>query len=308
MAHFIADKKTHTYLQDWYNWLEHEKNCSENTIKAYRDDMIGFLSFLNEYEGGEISFDLVAKLPARSFRAWLAKRHRDNMAKTSSARALSVIRSFYRYLDINKDIHNAAAFNIKAPKIGKAVPKALDIDEALDSMDSIASLAKQGWVGKRDKAILLLLYGCGLRIGEALALNIKDVPAGDALRVAGKGNKTREVPIIPEIKATIDDYLTSCPHTLTKNDPLFVGVRGKRLLANNYAKKIVQLRDILGLPESATAHAFRHSFATHLLAKDGDLRTIQELLGHVKLSTTQRYTKVDSKRLMDVYDKAHPRG
>jgi integrase/recombinase XerC len=217
------------------------------------------------------------------------------------------LRNFYRYLARENLAANAAIENIQTPKVPKSIPKALSQQEARDSLNMIEAMTEEPWVAKRDTALMTLLYGCGLRIGEALSLNRKEIPSGDTMVITGKGQKQRVVPILAIVKNAIADYLSHCPHTLGDDDPLFVGVRGGRLNPGVVQRQMRQLRAQLGLPDSATPHALRHSFATHLLAEGGDLRTIQELLGHASLSTTQRYTDVDARRLTAVYQSAHPR-
>ena len=220
---------------------------------------------------------------------------------------MSTVRGFFRYLEKHGLGHNPALGAVRTPKVPKSVPKALDIAEALESVEAVADFTDTPWIAKRDIAVLMLLYGCGLRIGEALALNRHQAPRADTMVVTGKGNKQRLVPVLPVVREAVEDYLAACPRPLEPDDPLFIGARGKRLDASVIQKQMRKIRILFGLPETATPHALRHSFATHLLAGGGDLRTIQELLGHASLSTTQRYTDVDSARLMAVYEAAHPR-
>ncbi len=196
---------------------------------------------------------------------------------------------------------------MRTPKVPRALPRPLDVGDALAAVDAAGQLSDEPWLAKRDQALLLLLYGCGLRIGEALALNRRDAPAGDVLVVTGKGRKQRLVPVLPVVREAIAAYLAACPHALPADAPLFLGARGGRLDPAVAQRQVRRLRSALGLPETATPHALRHSFATHLLADGGDLRTIQELLGHASLSTTQRYTAVDVSRLAAVHRRAHPR-
>jgi integrase/recombinase XerC len=225
---------------------------------------------------------------------------------SSTGRALSVLRGFYRFLARRKLVENAVVLGMKNPKLPKSVPKALTQAEASDAIDNIGELSDEPWVAKRDAALLTLLYGCGLRLGEALSLTRRDQLAARAgrLTVTGKGRKQRIVPVLPIVAEALDDYVAACPH---RHDPLFLGVRGGPLNPRIVQNRLQRLRLLLGLPSSATPHALRHSFATHLLAGGGDLRAIQELLGHASLSTTQRYTDVDAAGLMAVYERAHPR-
>ncbi|NDF11933.1 MAG: tyrosine recombinase XerC [Proteobacteria bacterium] len=288
--------------------LAEEKRLSPNTVLAYQNDLQTFFTFLKSYRSEEPTEAMLGSLEVRDFRAWLAWRKSEKkMEASSTARALSTLRHFFRYGEKKGLFKNAAIANIRNPKIGKAVPKAVPEHLALSSVAEIAEEAKEPWVGKRDAALLLLLYGAGLRIGEALSLRYSDRPTNETLRVRGKGNKERIVPLLPLIKDALADYITSCPYPFSNDSPLFVGKQGKALQAPVFRTQLKHLRIRLGLPENATPHAFRHSFATHLLSGGADLRSIQELLGHASLSTTQRYTNVDSARLLAAYTKAHPR-
>ena len=254
----------------------------------------------------------MATLTVRDLRAWLARRAADGYARTSTARALSAVRVFFRHLEREGVPVSSALALVRGPKTPRGVPRPLSEGQARAVVDLDGrSAGVPDWVARRDTAVLLLLYGCGLRIGEALGLDRADAPpAGDAvgsLMITGKGNKQRVVPVLPVVAEAIADYLAACPHRLEPGDPLFVGVRGRRLQPRLVQHTMARLRGALGLPASATPHALRHSFATHLLAGGGDLRTIQELLGHASLSTTQRYTDVDEAGLMAAYTAAHPR-
>ncbi|MDE0780781.1 MAG: tyrosine recombinase XerC [Alphaproteobacteria bacterium] len=294
----------------WRMQLATERRASKHTVEAYLRDVIAFLDFMADHCGDRITVALLTKLKTGDFRAWLAKRIGEGYARTSTARALSSVRMFFRYLDREGLGHNAAIVTVRGPRLPHSVPKALANRETKDLMAAVMLPARpneQPWILARDLAVLLLLYGCGLRISEALDLNRGDIPRDDALSVTGKGGKVRMVPILPVVRDAIDDYLARCTQYLSAEGPLFVGVRGGRLNPRTIQKRMQGLRVALGLPDSATPHALRHSFATHLLASGGDLRAIQELLGHASLSTTQRYTDVDSARLIDVYSRAHPR-
>ena len=303
-----ADRALRAHVEDWLEWLAHTKSYSHHTLTAYRIDMRHFTGFLQRHAGAEVTCDLLKVLSLRDFRSWLASRHGEDFTAASTARALSVVRGFFRYLHKRGVFENPAVFHIRTPKLPKALPKALSEDQALSSLGSVGANHPQEWVQLRDVALLTLLYGCGLRIGEALSLTPSDVPEGAlSLTLTGKGNKQRMVPLLPQVHEAIAAYKKACPHRLHAKEPLFKGVRGKALQPALFQKEIAQLRLALDLPDSATPHAFRHSFATHLLAGGGDLRTIQELLGHADLSTTQRYTKVDHERLLNAYQKAHPR-
>jgi integrase/recombinase XerC len=273
-------------------------------------DASHFLSFFQKHGGGNVTLDQLASLEMREFRAWLAARRQEEIGDSSNARAMSSIRNFYRYLERQHGIENSAVFNLRMPRLKKPLPKALSETDSLNALDTLKTLHPETWVAKRDWALLTLIYGCGLRISEALALDCGDIEtAANGLRIRGKGRKERIVPLLEPVVEAIRDYQKTCPylqHT-QPNAPLFLGVRGAALSPVVFQRQIQHLRAYLGLPDSATPHAFRHSFATHLLAGGGDLRSIQELLGHESLSTTQRYTHVDTARLMAAYNNAHPR-
>ena len=318
-AAYVAEPAVVSAIEDWRGWLAHERRASRHTVDAYGRDVAAFLRFL----AGHLGFppglrDLDGLTPA-DFRSYLASRAGQGLGRTSVARAMSTLRGFFRFLDRAGLAHNAAIGAIRTPRVPQSIPKALTEVDARMAVEAVGDLSDDPWVARRDTALLLLLYGCGLRIGEALALNRGQAPAGaptgaasgtkagGTMVVTGKGNKQRMVPVLPVVARAIDDYLAACPYPLGDDDPLFMGVRGKRLNAGVVQRQVRRLRALLGLPETATPHALRHSFATHLLSGGGDLRTIQELLGHASLSTTQRYTAVDAGHLTAVYRKANPR-
>lgn len=288
-------------------WLQDERRTSPETVKAYTKDLSRFLGFLTQHTGDAVTLPILVSLKPMDFRAWLAYRTRQGLSATSNARALSVIRTFFRWMERTGRGKNHGIRTVRSPKLPQAVPKALTAMDAEVLVDEVDSFATEPWIGARDCALVSLLYGNGLRIAEALSLNRSDIPDGDMLRVTGKGNKERMTPIIPVVRDAIADYIRLCPYDPGGSGPLFLGARGKRLNAAVARKVLQTARRGLGLPETASPHALRHSFATHLLAGGGDLRTIQELLGHVSLSTTQRYTNVDTATLMKEYAKAHPR-
>ena len=292
----------------WETYLTSEKRASPHTLDGYRRDLAAFLAFLRDYTGGAPDLALLAKLKAPAFRAYLAELANRGKKRTSIARHLSVIRGFYRYLEHNDILKNGAIHTVRTPKLPKSVPKAMGETDARDLLDIAGLQGAVPWITARNIAFFTLLYGCGLRIGAAVALNINQKPAGDTMTVMGKRNKERLVPVLPVVREAIGDYLALCPFGLKGEDPLFVGARGKRVQARVLQREMERLRRQLQLPDSATPHALRHSFATHLLAKGGDLRAIQELLGHASLTTTQRYTAVDTSKLLDVHATAHPRG
>ena len=308
---FAAEPAVGVAIEDWRQWLAHERRISPHTLDAYTRDLRKFLLFISGHLGFPPGLADLGNLQARDFRGYLASRQADGMARSSTARAMSTLRNFFKFLERRGLAENAAIVAVKTARPTRSVPKALDELSAFEVVEIIGDLQDVPWMGKRDRAVILLLYGCGLRIGEALGLNLGQTPGRDgnpdSIVVTGKGDKQRLAPVLPIVADAIEDYVEACPHDLTSDGPLFVGKRGKRLTARVIQRQMAILRARLGLPETATPHALRHSFATHLLAGGGDLRTIQELLGHASLSTTQRYTEVDAGRLKSVYDSAHPR-
>ncbi len=293
-------------LESWQDYLRTERRVSSHTYDAYARDVTGFLVFLAEHLGRmPVRADLQNLRPV-DFRSFLAKRRSDGLTPASVARTLSAVRAFFKFLRQGDIVNNDAINAVNSPKKPGRLPRPLDEKTARQTLADVADFASEGWVGDRDIAVLTLLYGCGLRISEALDLNRSDLPDGDMLRVLGKRRKERLVPILPVVRAAIEQYLASCPHALPMDGPLFIGVQGRRLNARMIQLAMQKLRQSMGLPPSATPHALRHSFATHLLTAGGDLRTIQELLGHASLATTQHYTDVDTAYLMDVYNNAHP--
>jgi integrase/recombinase XerC len=307
LARYSAAPECRDAITAWQDWLTSEKRASPHTIAAYGGDLARFFDFLTEHLGSVPGLAELGALRAADFRAYLAHRAAGDSARSSMARAMSVLRGFFRLLDRRGLVHNPALATVRTPKLPHSVPKPVTAAEASEVLDTAVEAA-QPWVGARDLAILTLLYGCGLRLAEALGLARREAPViAGTLSITGKGNKQRLVPILPVVAAAVASYLAACPHPLAADGPLFVGVRGGPLNPRLVQRRMSELRGLLGLPETATPHALRHSFATHLMAGGGDLRTIQELLGHASLSTTQRYTAVDTARLLEVYDKAHPR-
>jgi integrase/recombinase XerC len=296
----------HAYAA-WLEWLATERRASRHTIAAYGRDLAFFFAFLAEHRGAPADLETLKDLRAGDFRAWLAARVTSDHVAASNARALSVLRNFFRWLDRQGLVHNPHVAALRTPKLPHAVPKPLSEPDAAAAIDAIEHLSEEPWIAARDTALLVLLYGAGLRIDEALSLDRRILPLSDSLTVLGKGRKQRVVPLIAGVREAITDYVARCPYQPGAVGPLFLGARGKRLQAGVVQAQIRKLRGWLGLPETATPHALRHSFATHLLAAGGDLRAIQELLGHASLSTTQRYTAVDAERILAVYDQAHPR-
>lgn len=294
-------------IDDWRRWLTHERRASPHTIDAYSRDLGGFLAFLQDHLGGRPRLADLGGLTAADFRAWMARRTAQGLSRSSTARAMSVLRNFFRWLERNGYGGNHAIRTVRSPKRPHGIPRPLAVADAAVLLDSVDLLPGEPWETLRDAALLTLLYGCGLRISEALGLARRDAPAGESLRVTGKGGKERMLPVLPAVRDATAAYLAACPYRLAEDAPLFLGRRGKRLNPGVAQSRLRQLRVLLGLPPTVTPHALRHSFATHLLGAGGDLRAIQELLGHASLSTTQRYTEVDSEGLMAAYRAAHPR-
>ncbi len=296
----------------WLRFLGAERRMSEKTLEAYGRDVGQFLDFLAEHLGGAPSSSNLAKLTPADVRAFMAARRSGGAGNRTLMRGLAGARSFARYLERNGKGKVGALSAVRTPKLPRSLPKPLAIIDAkrMADIELRAGEAREPWVIARDAAVLALLYGSGLRIAEALAVKRKDAPVpgvGDQITVIGKGNKTRMVPVLPQVAKLIADYVALCPIDLPPDGPLFIGARGGPLSPRVVQLAMARLRGALGLPDSATPHALRHSFATHLLARGGDLRAIQELLGHASLSTTQIYTAVDSERLLEVYASAHPR-
>jgi len=293
---------------EWLRSLANERRLSENTLDAYERDTRQFLTFLTGHVGGPAKLSDINTLRPADLRAFLAARRREGSGARSLGRHLAGLRSFLRYLERKGLVNAAGAGAIRAPKQPKSLPKPLTDRQALNLVTTDAQLQEEPWIAARDAAVLTLLYGCGLRISEALGLTPADVvPGAKTLRITGKGGKTRMVPLLPIVTEAVATYRKLCPYHMDDDDLLFRGARGGPLQPAIIQREMQKLRSAFGLPETATPHALRHSFATHLLAGGGDLRTIQELLGHASLSTTQVYTGVDSSRLLEVYDRAHPR-
>ena len=296
---------------DWLAYLSVERQLAANTAEAYERDISQFLAFLAGHLNRLPDMKQLLVLQARDVRAFLAARRSEGVGSRSLARTLSALRMFYKFLERRGCGKNDAIRAVSLPKLPHSVPKPLTAPKATALVDSadIASPDAPEWILARDTAVLALLYGSGLRISEALSLQRKDAPikGRDMLRVTGKGNKTRVVPVLPIVREAVERYLALCPLESGSDDPLFVGVRGKQLSPRIIQLGIARARAALGLPDSATPHALRHSFATHLLGAGADLRAIQELLGHASLSTTQGYTEVDRAHLLKAYTSAHPR-
>jgi integrase/recombinase XerC len=294
---------------DWVDHLGGERRLSPRTLEAYGRDLDQFFRFLTQHLGEVAGIEDLARLKTADLRAFLASRHGAGLGPRSLARKLAALRSFARFCGRRGLFQSTAFATIRTPKQPKSLPKALSIGEMAALIDNAETQADEPWIAARDTAVLTLLYGCGLRISEALDISAADAPVGDieTIRVTGKGGRERVVPALPAVRRAVEAYMRLCPFALLGEEPLFRGARGGKLSPRIVQIATERLRGTLGLDASATPHALRHSFATHLLGRGGDLRTIQELLGHASLSTTQIYTKVDSDRLLEAYRRAHPR-
>ncbi len=302
----IAPALTHSLAR----WLDHERalnGAADNTIKAYQTDVLGFLAFMGQHHGAAQGLGPLAQIGVSDMRAWMAHERGRGLTARSLARALSAVKTFYRWLSEREGFEPTAVLSTRSPKFQKKLPRPLDIAGARAMLTRVEVQASEPWVAARDAAVVTLLYGCGLRISEALGLTGAQVPLGASVVIRGKGGKERVVPVIAAARDAVDAYLKIAPFPRDPDAPVFRGQRGGRLNPRAIQKVMEQARLQLGLPATATPHALRHSFATHLLGAGGDLRAIQELLGHASLSTTQGYTAVDAARLMEVYDRAHPK-
>lgn len=291
-------------LQLWMRYLQSEKNVSRHTLRAYISDVSQFIRFLSHHHGQAISLNHLSDTDLRDFRSWLSNRAMDGAGAATRARSLSGVKNLLSWLDKQGIMHNAAIQTVRMPKLPHKLPRPLHEKQAFRLLDNTDG---ESWIDTRNKALFTILYGCGLRIDEALSLNISDLPRDSFLRVMGKGRKERQVPVLPLVETTLKAYLETCPFPETPERPLFLGKKGGRLHQGVAQKALRDLRNAANLPENATPHALRHSFATHLLQNGANLREIQELLGHASLSTTQKYTEIDAKALLDIYKKAHPR-
>lgn len=291
----------------WLTSLASERHASPHTIRAYRTDLARFFEHLRNHNGAPPTLKDLSDAALSDFRSWLSRRAMEGVSSQSRARAVSSVRSFYKWLDKEGLIHNAAVRVLATPKIPHGVPKPMDVDQVFGLLGASKDEA-QNWCDLRDHALFTLLYGGGLRIAEALSLDMAAWEnATDILRITGKGNKEREVPLLDEIRAAVNAYRAACPFAETKERPLFVGIKGGRMNAGLLQKRMRLWRKAMNLPETATPHALRHSYATHLLGQNLNLREVQTLLGHASLTTTQRYTEVDYAQMLDIFKKAHPR-
>ncbi len=294
-------------LQHWGKWLRALDGASEHTVSAYTSDVSEFLAFMSAHLGGSAGLGQLSKIKQTDLRAWMASQRATGLGSRSLARKLSSVKSFARWIAERESFDISAILAMRAPKYQRSLPRPLSASDARDMIATVPLQTASDWTGLRDAAVLTLLYGCGLRISEALGLTGRDLPLRDSLRVSGKGGRERMVPLLPVARDAVAAYLRGCPHAVTKDCQIFLGVRGGPLGRRHVAKVMAAARMQLGLPATATPHAMRHSFATHLLAAGGDLRAVQELLGHASLQSTQIYTAVDTGQLMEIYHSAHPR-
>lgn len=304
-----ADRDILSARSKWLAALSQTRRMADLTVEAYERDTRQFFYFLVEHLGEQPSLKNLCDLRVADFRSFMAYRRNHGAGARSLGRGMAGLRSFFSYLERQGLADIPAARIVRSPKQPKSLPKPLSVDDALHLVDEKTQLEEEPWIAARNAAVLTLLYGCGLRISEALALTPNDFldPTANSIYITGKGGKMRMVPLMKVVHDAINDYCKSCPYILPKDQPLFRGARGGKLQPAIIQRSIQSLRASLGLPATVTPHALRHSFATHLLSRGGDLRTIQELLGHASLSTTQIYTGVDTDRLLDIYEKAHPR-
>lgn len=301
----MPDTELEKVINRWLEWLKTQRNYSEHTIESYLSDLNILLNYISPHQ---VHLSDLEQMNIRDFRNFFSSRAKENIGKSSIAREEAAIRNFFRWMDEQNIMQNTAVFQIATPKQPKILPRALDVSAMFELIDK-AKETKEGiepWIGARDMAIFTLLYGSGLRISEALNLNVEDIDNKELIKIHGKGNKDRYVPILPITKERIEVYKSMCPYNLKYGDALFLGAKGERLKARIIQRKLQKIRMELNLPENITPHALRHSFATHLLAEGLDLRSIQELLGHASLSSTQRYTEVDLQKVKEEYKKAFP--
>jgi integrase/recombinase XerC len=294
------------FIISWLDYLKLERGYSQHTIDAYKNDIDNYLTFLREYNSKNPDMEDVLAADLRLIRSWLANRKTNEYSASSSARSLSSIKNFYKFLHYSKGHTSSVVFSARSPKKPKSLPRPLSVDDTFLSIDHIGDFANDDWLAIRDKALLMLIYASGMRISEALSIT-KAHLCNDHIKILGKGNKERLIPWIKASKKLVERYLELVPYDVSEGQ-IFLSMRGKPLIRATFSKQLITMRRSLGLPEHLTPHAFRHSFATHLLENGADLRSIQELLGHQSLSTTQRYTKVNLKRLSDVYHRSHPLG
>ncbi len=294
-------------LNDWGNYLSVQRRLSPKTVSSYMEDMKGFFDFLFQTFQEPVNEKILKDLTITDFRAFLSWRSQKNIDRNSVARGVSALKNFFKYLMRQDILKNSVVMSVRVARPHHHLPHPITPDQAKEFLDWAFKINKKEWSGWRDKALFTLMYGCGLRIAETLSLDVKDVsPVPEILRIKGKGNKERLVPVLPAVRRTLQTYLHHHPHPLMEY-PLFVGAQGDRINPGVVQRTVRQIRGLMGLPETVTPHALRHSFATHLLQNGGDLRSIQELLGHSSLAATQRYTEITAKDMERTYQKAHPR-
>ncbi len=302
---YKAEKDVINIIHSWIGYLTNERRYSENTVSAYARDLAIFIKFFSD-KGKIINLEFLSNLDIRDFRSFITSRANKHIEKSSLAREISAFKNFFKWLDIAHILKNSVISIISTPKPNKTLPKSIDVDDTLSIIQDAKNIATNDWQGLRDMAVFTLLYGAGLRISEALSLNYKDfITAENFLKIKGKGNKERFVPLLPIVKENINAYIRAVSPNFSLNEALFIGARGDRLSPRIIQRQLQKIRNRLGLPDTVTPHALRHSFATHLLAQGTDLRSIQELLGHETLNTTQRYTNVEFETLKREYDKAY---
>ena len=302
----VAPDLAHKYFE-WVSYLTQEKRFSKHTLRAYLFDIHSFFEFMTVHFGHMPGMNDLGNIKLVDFRSWLTKKTARGEGPATRARSLAAVRNFLHWLDKHGYLHNPAIGGIRTPKLPKKLPRALPVDQAKKIVDEAHTVPEEPWIGLRNRALFTLLYGAGLRIGEALGLDYDTRPHDGYVRVMGKGSKERMVPVLPIVHDMLERYFSACPFAFQKDSPLFFGEQGKRLNPSVAQKAMRDLRRALSLPESLTPHGLRHSFATHILVNGGDLRSIQELLGHESLRTTQRYLDFDNAQLLDIYNNCHPR-
>lgn len=296
---YNADAEVTKIVHSWQNWLKDERKYSLHTCDAYFRDLADFMTFFEE----PLSLKSLIKMDIRDFRSYLADCAVHHLDKASIARHVSTLKNFFKFLNRQKILNNTSISALTSPRRNKVLPRSFDVNQTFEVIEESIALEKNSWQGLRDTAIFTILYGCGLRISEALSLNVGDINNNDFVRIRGKGNKDRIVPVLPQIRDAINAYVAECPYHLHNGEALFLGARGERVSPRIIQRQLQKIRAVLGLPDNLTPHALRHSFATHLLAEGTDLRSIQELLGHASLTTTQRYTDVNIDKLKEEYSK-----
>ncbi|MDD3020502.1 MAG: tyrosine recombinase XerC [Alphaproteobacteria bacterium] len=307
LLELTAEPDLSDQIGKWITWLKFEKNMSPHTLRAYTGDLTQFIDFLYSHREEKVGLSTLSTTSLADFRSWLSRKSMDGLAAASRARSLSGVKNFLKWLDKNGVMHNAHVGSVRTPKLPHKLPRPLERPQAFRLLELDTVDKDQDWTSVRDHALFTLLYGCGLRINEALSLDISDMPREGFLRVMGKGRKERQVPVLAIVEKMLNLYRMACPFSEMPDRPLFLGERGKRLNQGVAQKSMRDMRGVLNLPDTATPHALRHSFATHLLENGANLREIQELLGHASLSTTQRYTEVNADELIRIYKATHPR-